>query len=184
MTNTSPVPAVDASVTDGPVHTWFSLSYTNYQVLPRTLMQSMPIEWQERMVACLEELREAFSHVPQAEVYSVQASTEHIVREMTESELKQAGIEADWYGGEVFTKAATTQEEFDEWRAKHETDAPSYYRDGQELDPHERVLLPTFDPVPHYNRGWTFIEPRLHSCDNCDGVDPITCLTGYVLETP
>lgn len=158
---TAPAQHVTPAVTDGPVHTWFSLAYTNYQVMPRTLMQSMPIEWQERMVACLEELREAYQHIPQAEVYSVQAATEHIVREMTESELKQAGIEADWYGGEVFTKAVTTQEEFDAWRAKYETDAPTYYRDGCELDPHERVLLPASDPVPHYSRGRTFIEPRL-----------------------
>lgn len=166
-----------SDVTDGPIHAWFSLTYSNYQVMPRTLMQSMPTEWQERMAACLEELQAAFSHVPQAEVYAVQASTEHIVREMTESELKRAGIKADWYGGEVFTKAATTQEEFDEWRAKHETDAPAYYRDGCELDPHERVLLPAADPVPHYNRGRTYIAPNLHVCDNCDGVDPETCLT-------
>lgn len=145
--------------TNGPVHTWFSLSYSNYLVLPRTLMQSMPDDWQQRMVACLNELHDAFEHVPQAEVYGVQAATEHIVREMTEAELRQAGIVADWYGGEVFTKAATTQEEFDEWRAKHETDVPTYYRDGQELDPNERVLLPADDPVPDYNRGRTYIAP-------------------------
>ena len=145
--------------THGPIHEWFSLTYCNYQVLPRTLMQSMPIEWQERMVACLNEMQDAFQHVPQAEVYDVHAATEHIVNEMTDAELKQAGIEADWYNGAVFPNDVATQEEFDEWRAKHKTDAPRYYRDGQELDPGERVLIPAGDPVPHYNRGRTYIEP-------------------------
>ena len=45
---------------DGPVHGWFSLSYANYAVLHRTRLQSMPVEWQERFVACLEELRSAY----------------------------------------------------------------------------------------------------------------------------
>lgn len=44
---------------DGPVHQWFSLSRANYLVLPRSLMSAMPLEWQERMTACLQEMREA-----------------------------------------------------------------------------------------------------------------------------
>ena len=44
---------------DGPVHDWFSLSYSAYLVLPRSLMQAMPVEWQERMVRCLEEMHDA-----------------------------------------------------------------------------------------------------------------------------
>ncbi|MGW4040446.1 hypothetical protein ACWEIM_29925 [Streptomyces sp. NPDC004778] len=159
----APAQHVTPAVTDGPVHDWFSLSYCNYQVMPRTLMQSMPTEWQERIVACLNELHDAFQHIPQAEVYEVHAATEHIVREMTEAELKKAGIEEDWYGGEVFPGDVATEAEFDEWRAKHETDTPTYSRDGQELDPHERVLLPAPDPVPPYNRGRTFIEPHLNT---------------------
>ena len=152
MTSTHP--------TDGPIHEWFSLSYANYAVLHRTLMQSMPTEWQERMVACLTELQDAFEHVPQAEVYDVHAATEHIVNEMNHDLLEEAGIEADWYDEPVPEDLGP----FDlaEWRAEHEKDAPTYYdRDGQELDPHERVLLPATDPVPHYNRGRTYIEPRI-----------------------
>ncbi|WP_438028978.1 hypothetical protein [Sorangium sp. So ce233] len=42
---------------NGPIHLWFSLSYGNYLVIPRALLQSMPVEWQERMVKCLEELK-------------------------------------------------------------------------------------------------------------------------------
>ena len=50
---------------------------------------------------------------------NVPAGTEHVVREMTAAQLQQAGIQADYWPG-----------------------GPTYYRDGQELDPHERVFLP------------------------------------------
>lgn len=49
----------DMRAEDGPVHTWFELTYANYLVLHRTVLQSMPGEWQERFVACLMELQDA-----------------------------------------------------------------------------------------------------------------------------
>lgn len=52
-----------ASLDDEPIHLWFSLSYANYLVLPRSVLQSMPHEWQQRFVACLEELDAAASHL-------------------------------------------------------------------------------------------------------------------------
>lgn len=84
---------------EGAVHLWFGLTYSNYQVLPRTLLQSMPLEWQERFVGCLEELQAAFWHVEQADQFWVRA------------------------------------------------------KDGS-----GRFIT---DPVPHYNRGRTFVQPRL-----------------------
>lgn len=42
------------------IHTWFGLSYANYLVVPRSVLQSMPDEWQERFVSCLQEMHEAF----------------------------------------------------------------------------------------------------------------------------
>jgi hypothetical protein len=152
------VPATD---TDGPIHQWFGLSYCNYLALPRTLLQSMPAAWQERMVACLEELHDAYAHLEQAEVYRVEAATEHIVHEMSDAQLEQAGITADWYGGTT-PPEGLSETELAEWRAKHEREAPTYYdtAEGRELDPHERVLLPASDPVPHYNRGRTYLAPQ------------------------
>jgi hypothetical protein len=44
------------SETDEPVHSYFELSYANYLVIPRTALQSMPIEWQKRFIKCMEEL--------------------------------------------------------------------------------------------------------------------------------
>jgi hypothetical protein len=42
-----------------PIHAMFELSYAHYIVLPRAAMQSMPLEWQERFVKCVDQLREA-----------------------------------------------------------------------------------------------------------------------------
>lgn len=41
----------------GPMHTWFNLSYASYLVLPRTWIQEMPTEWQQRLKDCLEEMK-------------------------------------------------------------------------------------------------------------------------------
>lgn len=40
---------------DGPVHDAFGLTYASYLVWPRVLMQQMPLNWQERFVALLDE---------------------------------------------------------------------------------------------------------------------------------
>jgi hypothetical protein len=45
---------------DGPMHTWFELSYSSYLVLPRSLIQEMPVRWQRRMVALIEEMRSEY----------------------------------------------------------------------------------------------------------------------------
>ncbi|MEG8275732.1 hypothetical protein [Streptomyces sp. AHA2] len=146
--------------TDGPIHEWFSPSYSNYLVLHRSHLQSMPIEFQKRMVACLEELQAAFAHTEQPECFDVKAATEHEVWELSEAELKQAGITADWYRGET-PPEGWSEEDLAEWRAEHESpEGPTYSRNGEEIDGDEHVLLPAIDPVPHYNRGRTYIEPR------------------------
>lgn len=146
--------------TDGPVHLWFSLSYCNYLVLSRTFMQSMPIEWQERAVALLGEMQDAFDHVPQAEGYKVEAAVTHEVCELDDAECAQLGITKDWYRGETPPEGLDDQD-LAEWENENEDpDGPVYYRDGEELDPHQFVMVPADDPVPHYNRGRTYIEPR------------------------
>lgn len=42
------------------VHMWFSLTYANYLVWPRSLMQSMPESWQRRFVAVAREIERAY----------------------------------------------------------------------------------------------------------------------------
>jgi len=42
------------------VHNWFGLSYASYLVLPRLVLQHMPMTWQEAFVALLEQIDETF----------------------------------------------------------------------------------------------------------------------------
>jgi hypothetical protein len=46
-----------------PIHGWFNLTYASYLVLPRSVLQSAPVDLQLRLVACLEELDEIFGDV-------------------------------------------------------------------------------------------------------------------------
>lgn len=39
-----------------PIHEWFGLSYSNYLVLPRSILQSMPIDWQKKFIEITDEL--------------------------------------------------------------------------------------------------------------------------------
>ena len=43
-----------------PLHSWFSLSYANYLVLHRSLLQEMSVAWQRKMVALLDEFWDEF----------------------------------------------------------------------------------------------------------------------------
>ena len=104
---------------DVDIHTYFSLSYANYLVLPRTLLQSMPDEWQAKFVALLRACDEAFEHVPQAEVYDVTAATEHEVSDLTHQQMAELGIIADWYRGETPPQHLSAAD-LAEWRAQHE----------------------------------------------------------------
>lgn len=47
------------------IHEWFSLSYASFLVLPRTLLQSMPDEWQGQFVALLREYDDHWRELPE-----------------------------------------------------------------------------------------------------------------------
>jgi hypothetical protein len=49
---------------DKPVHGWFELTYAQYLTIPRSILEAMPHEWQERFVACLEQLDATFDWLP------------------------------------------------------------------------------------------------------------------------
>lgn len=38
------------------IHAWFGLSYAKYLVLPRSILQSMPVKWQRDFVKLLKQL--------------------------------------------------------------------------------------------------------------------------------
>uniref|UniRef100_A0A6M3JUM6 Uncharacterized protein n=1 Tax=viral metagenome TaxID=1070528 RepID=A0A6M3JUM6_9ZZZZ len=54
-----------------PIHGWFNLTYASYLVLPRSILQSAPVELQRRFVGCLEELESIFGDVPTEGCYDV-----------------------------------------------------------------------------------------------------------------
>lgn len=54
------------------IHGWFNLTYANYLVLPRSVLQSMPPEWQSSFVALLKELEAAYGGLEWPD-YSVNA---------------------------------------------------------------------------------------------------------------
>lgn len=53
------------------IHEWFELSYAQYLTIPRSIMEAMPDEWQERMAACLRELDDTFDWRPKEGRYWV-----------------------------------------------------------------------------------------------------------------
>ena len=39
-----------------PIHDWFGLSYCSYLTIPRSVLQSMPVDWQEQFVGLLQQM--------------------------------------------------------------------------------------------------------------------------------
>lgn len=52
---------IQSAYSDGPVWNAFGLTRAAYLVVPRRTLQSMPLEWQERFVALMDE---AHAHLP------------------------------------------------------------------------------------------------------------------------
>lgn len=58
---------------DGPVWAWFGLTYSSYCVLPRRALCSMPIDWQHRFVALMNEAHDLLPPEAHADEYFVRA---------------------------------------------------------------------------------------------------------------
>lgn len=128
------------------VHTWFSLTYANYLVVPRSVLQSMPEDWQHRFTALLGEMSTAFGQLdwPAYDVRVLKREREEIT----------PYIECDQCGG---TGTGTDGDE--------EVDCPMCEGEGETEDPEgPRYETPEEvgfrdDPIPHYNRGRTKLDP-------------------------
>ena len=55
----------------GHLHGWWELSYAQYLTIPRSVMQSMPADWQEKMAALLYQLDEDIDWRPKDACYFV-----------------------------------------------------------------------------------------------------------------
>jgi hypothetical protein len=54
-----------------PVHEWFGLTYASYQVVPRSVLQSTPINWQKKFIKLMDELDEMGYVCPLEGTYDV-----------------------------------------------------------------------------------------------------------------
>jgi len=54
-----------------PLADWFELSYAQFLMVPRLVLQSMPMEWQIKMAALLREMDETFDWRPKEGCYWV-----------------------------------------------------------------------------------------------------------------
>jgi hypothetical protein len=136
------------------IHSFFGLSYANYLVVPRTLLQSMPDEWQYKFVELLHEMWREFPQVDlpnyyvQALARDIQRITEYIECEDckgTGRDSEDDEEECEWCNG-------TGEVEGEE---RWET-------------PEEAGIIN--DPVPHYWRGRT----RLRRASEPEDVKEIT----------
>ena len=56
---------------ESPIHIWFELSYAQFLTIPRLVMESMPMDWQHKMAALLEQLDGTFDWRPKKGRYWV-----------------------------------------------------------------------------------------------------------------
>jgi hypothetical protein len=125
---------------DEPVHLMFGLSYAQYLVLNRTLLQSMPVEWQRKFCPLVEELWDSFVDVESAPEYTVLClarEREHIGWELCEACEGEGEIVAD----------GVTVGPCEECDGKGQFDADRW-------ETHVETGTIT-DPIPPYSRGRT-----------------------------
>ena len=61
----------DGQYVEPPIHAWFGLTYASYLVVPRSVLQEMPVEWQEKLVALMEELQDSVDQEKVDDNYTV-----------------------------------------------------------------------------------------------------------------
>jgi hypothetical protein len=122
------------------IHSWFGVSYANYLVLPRAVLQSMPKPWQHRFTALLEEKDAAFGHLewPSYSVKVLQREPELIV------DYENCGCGGDDPECELCVDGLIADE------VRYETEEEVGYRE---------------DPIPDYDRGRTRLERARDGAD-------------------
>jgi hypothetical protein len=84
MDDSKAVPMTDENMWDHEaIHLWFGLTYANYLVMPRSILQSMPDEWQKKFVLLLNEARETFPDLdwPSYRCMAVDESTGRFIKD-------------------------------------------------------------------------------------------------------
>ena len=68
---------------DGEIHNWFGLSYASHLVLPRSVLQSMPLEWQEKFVEMIKEISKELEveDMPEYRVNAIDSTTKKFLKD-------------------------------------------------------------------------------------------------------
>lgn len=134
--------------TEKTIHGWFGLTYANYLVMPRSVLQSMPDEWQAEFVKLLNECREEFEHLdwPHYHVQALRREREYILESLCE-ECGGSGIDEE-----------------DEEEECENCDGSGYF-DEDRYETAEEVGFRT-DPIPPYDRGRTKLEAKSDTEDS------------------
>jgi hypothetical protein len=121
--------------TGGPVDEWFGLSFANFLVVHRVRLQSMPLQWQRRLVGLLEELRAAYGDAADPD-FQVTTVVMKCFYELTPADLAMLGVtvsspDVDQSGEAVYIDSS-----------------------GNEMDGRCLVGVPIPDPVLHYRHNY------------------------------
>lgn len=134
---------------DGAIHDFFGLSYASYLVLNRTVLQSMPLDWQEAFVQTLRELSQTFPELDWPDYY----------------------VQVLARPAEIITRYEPCEECFDGhmkriWNGKHYVYGEEciYCQGEGKIEEEDRYETPDEigyidDPIPNYHRGRTRVVP-------------------------
>lgn len=133
MTQPAPI-----HIEEEPIHEHFGLTYASYQVLPRTVLQSMPVWWQRAFVDLLRLADQAAADLPSPS-YCVQTGEWKHPHDLDPKRLHRLGYR--WAPGRKAILDANDDE------------LDVTYND-------QPVFDPSPDPLPHYQRGRTRVSLR------------------------
>ena len=149
---------------------YFGLSYTNYLILHRSILQSMPLDWQHRFTELMGEVEDAMGPVMREKMPS-----RYDIRILAREPQRITEYETcyDCEGeGEVMQANGDGGVHTERWII-----CPTCEGE-QELEGEERWETPEEvgiidDPVPHYNRTRTQLDfetgEEIRYCGRCEG---------------
>ena len=137
------------------IHTWFGLSYSNYLVLNRSVLQSMPESWQHDFVATLEVLHQQMGEEMRERMPS--SYQVKVLARPTEWITPYETCESCEGEGEVMIATCEAGYHSEKWVTCPDCDGEQEIVQEHRRETPEEVGF-IDDPIPHYNRGRTVID--------------------------
>lgn len=147
------------------VHGYFGLTYANYLVMHRTLMEAMPVEWQDKFVRLLDEYDNAWRHIDNPSQFKVDTGKWVLVDDMSDEQREQQSIVSsvqlwEWQNPEPQPEEYEDDDDFNAvyqlWKQEYDNQWSSetyISADGNGDDvTHTRFFFPAPDTIDHYRR--------------------------------